>query len=1018
MNISFQTVTGQKMDGNPVLNGMDAIYSSKSETGKSLQTGGLYVATLDTSFFSNDVYGHQGKSAEDVANKAQDMDVETQKKYMILLSNTLSKEDYAKAAEDGFDIKNIDSRETVTIVDKIKSVLLESGNVITGYNDDLSTDKLARITGSQAFAEAISKSFNENDIPVTAENVRSAKLAYENVSDVEKLDDSAVKYMVLNNMAPTIDNVYLANHSSNGQNVSGRGFYAQDAGGYYAQKADECDFEQLDPQISRIIAQAGMDSSDEEIKEEARWIVRQGIALTSENLQKAHDIFSIEFPVDEDRAVKAIVCAMADGKNPGEANLSDLENSFSKAVRIKKDTDTITEENIKEVIQSEKVLNLRNLWQSAGTAIKLTTPQQEEKFAIARLQVEQVRLQMTVEANRQLINSGFSIDTAPMEELIERLKNLVGQVSDEETGAAIETIKSGPIGVTGAMLASLETASLAEISSTSKKLSIEYKKAFGEYETMMTKPRADLGDKISKAFRNVDDILKDLEFETNEENRRAVRILGYNSMEIDKENIEQVRSWDQMLKATLERLKPGAVLELIRDGKNPLGMTIEELSQSLDEKDTKDENGRSGNNNSDEKYSKFLYKLEKKKEITAEEKTSYIGIYRLFHTLKENDYQAIGSVLKTGLSMTLGNLLKATRTKSASRKGMDYSVDEDFGGLDIRAASGGLKIDEQINTAFRYYSSKADIVYENLEPEKLMAAAPDESMLLPELADKLLVAGLDEQLEKEYYSQELRHIRDVASSKSAQQALDEISSLDLELNFNNLEAMISNRRDRRTGGLWEKTVDIGEKEVEEEQQRLVDALDGEDYEDVYKQSLLNISEKMSQVLMNDNDTFIDVRSISLIQKQLSVMSQSSESGSFDVPIEIDGQKISMHITLRSDKGMDSRMEASVQTYEYGLITATLFEKNGVVSGMLTTTNGQSSEETEYLESVRTKMCAKLAEKLKDIGVGQDKIAILYHAQSQPTSVGQTNANATDGNTKKITETKVFLTMAKAFIEAL
>jgi hypothetical protein len=64
------------------------------------------------------------------------------------------------------------------------------------------------------------------------------------------------------------------------------------------------------------------------------------------------------------------------------------------------------------------------------------------------------------------------------------------------------------------------------------------------------------------------------------------------------------------------------------------------------------------------------------------------------------------------------------------------------------------------------------------------------------------------------------------------------------------------------------------------------------------------------------------------------------------------------------------------------------------------------------------MCPKLAEKLKEFGVGQEQIAILYHAQSQPTSVGQTNANATDGNTKKITETKVFLTMAKAFIKAL
>ena len=199
---------------------------------------------------------------------------------------------------------------------------------------------------------------------------------------------------------------------------------------------------------------------------------------------------------------------------------------------------------------------------------------------------------------------------------------------------------------------------------------------------------------------------------------------------------------------------------------------------------------------------------------------------------------------------------------------------------------------------------------------------------------------------------------------------------------------------------------------------LVDALDEEGYEDVYKKTLDDISNRMQEVLFDSDKTYLDVRAISLMQKQLSVMSISSERGSFDVPVEIDGQKISMHITLKSDESMNSRMEASIQTYEYGLITATLYEKGGMIGGMLTTTNGQNPEETEYLESVRTKMCVKLAEKLRDVGVGQERIAILYHAQTQPTSVGKTNANATDGNLNKITETRQLLAMAKAFIEAL
>ena len=299
-----------------------------------------------------------------------------------------------------------------------------------------------------------------------------------------------------------------------------------------------------------------------------------------------------------------------------------------------------------------------------------------------------------------------------------------------------------------------------------------------------------------------------------------------------------------------------------------------------------------------------------------------------------------------------------------------------------------------------------------------MKAAPDESTLLPKLAEDLQEAGVDEQLEREYASQVIRQIRETAQGRDGDNAFEELKSLNMEVNFGNLEAMISNRRERKTGNIWQKAEDLAGELATRETEKLVDALGEPDYEETYRNSLQSLTESLEQLLMSDDDSYIDVKAINLMQRRMTVMSQSSEHGTFDVPVTIDGQKISMHITLKSDDSMDSRMEASIQTYEYGLITASLYEKNGVISGLLTTTYSQSSEETEYLESVRSKMCVKLAEKLKDFGVGQENIAILYHAQTQPISVGTANANATDGNSKKFTDTSVLLSMAKAFIESL
>jgi hypothetical protein len=147
------------------------------------------------------------------------------------------------------------------------------------------------------------------------------------------------------------------------------------------------------------------------------------------------------------------------------------------------------------------------------------------------------------------------------------------------------------------------------------------------------------------------------------------------------------------------------------------------------------------------------------------------------------------------------------------------------------------------------------------------------------------------------------------------------------------------------------------------------------------------------------------------------MGQSAERGSFEVPVEIEGQQLSMHVTLRSEKNANSRMDASVQTDYYGLITLSLYKDKDTVRGMLTTTRGSDPEESEYLENVRTRLCENIADKIKDVGIHRENIAILYRTQSS-LSQGAVNTDATDGRVTERTDTKTLLTMAKAFIEAL
>lgn len=67
-----------------------------------------------------------------------------------------------------------------------------------------------------------------------------------------------------------------------------------------------------------------------------------------------------------------------------------------------------------------------------------------------------------------------------------------------------------------------------------------------------------------------------------------------------------------------------------------------------------------------EDYSRFLYQLERKKDVTEEERKAYIGIYRMVHQVEREDGAAVGAVVNTGADLQFSTLLTAARSRRAS----------------------------------------------------------------------------------------------------------------------------------------------------------------------------------------------------------------------------------------------------------------------------------------------------------------------------------------------------------------
>ena len=529
------------------------------------------AGNIDMATYSNPA--KQGQEEKTVAEKIAGQEIssgQARSNEIAVVANTTSTEDLKKMEEDGFSISDADSHTIITVTDKIKAALAKAGVDVSSMGGTLTKEQLEEITGSPVVTQQIMDSLAANDLPATEENVQDSAEALAQAASIPEITKQAMSYLLKNDMEPTIRNLYLSNYSSSAENI-------------VEPEQSGIDFESLMPQIREIIAEAGL-SDDEHAVDNSKWLVANQIPLTPENLQYLTDLQGLSDDlqtdhIDWDQIVDSMAKAIAAGKRPADASM-------------------IT----------------------------------------ARRQMEEARLVMTSEASVAMEKAGVEMDLTPLADLVEDLKSqereyykdlLAGagvEPSEKNVDLMAETmdvfaeLKQQPAYVIGQVDAD---DSVQEIHDAGAQMQRAFAQANESYETLMTAPRSDMGDSITKAFSNVDDILQDLQLDTSETNRRAVRILAYNNTEITPENIMEVKALDEQMQRAFSNMKPAVTLEMIRRGENPLDMNMEQLNQVAQE--IQQENGTK----EQERFSKYLWKLEQNHEISEEERSSYIGIYRL-----------------------------------------------------------------------------------------------------------------------------------------------------------------------------------------------------------------------------------------------------------------------------------------------------------------------------------------------------------------------------------------------------
>ncbi len=793
----------------------------------------------------------------------------------VIPGDVASEEDEEELKDEGFSPEKLPKERLERAIARIKEgkAILASSVESRIEEIDETSEEMEEIGFRNRTASGrerrIAQLLREADVPVTKESIEGIERSIEMMSTVSTLSESSMAFLMSNDLKPTVGNVYTAVH----------------AGVMRTTTVSEAVMKSLSGEFDKVLDEAeklGAKSTAEDI----RMLMSHDIPVTAQKLllkdelSKLAEEFGKGFPAE--RVADACVAAIAKGK-PAEEG----------------------------VLTNEEEFNYRQLLRKMIPGISKARELQE------------ARLRLTVESGMRLYKEGIRVDTDGIERVVEGLKNLekefcrhclteTGEPAKEEdaellseTFRVFEDLRESPEEVLGARFKAPEITA-NELAFEGRKLQSAFAVAGKEYEKLQTSPRADLGDSLRKAFGGIDSLLESIGLDTDEDNRRAVKILGYNSIEINEKNISIMKEYDAEVRLLMDRMKPGVAAELIRRGIDPVNTPIAGLSEQLRTID--EELGVTP----EERYAEFLVKAERSGSVTPDEREAFIGIYRLMYQIEKSDGAAIGAVVEAGAELTLANLMNAVRTRKSG--GIDERVDREFGvnqGISARAnlfttqiedaltrivsegfggAAGGQAESSDGRTDFGGAAgsgvnaalSGAERSAESLALNGAEHSGVNAALNGEELSDELLLLKEAELPDSLSYAGALRYLESESPLLAAGRLMPkrpvkglqirEISGEDVD------EAWLSRKSD-----------------------------------DIYD----NLVEEISEEFEEEDLTPLRAKALLDMRNMMSLMPKLAERGYYELPVETEEGTVIVNLTLEkgSEKGLDIRLTGE----EYGVL---------------------------------------------------------------------------------------------------
>lgn len=801
-------------------------------------------------------------------------------------------------------------------------------------------------------------------------------------------------YLIKNGMDLTIENIYTAQNSVNESSPS------------QVVPFNEQVWNDIYPQVTGIIDAAGITVNDQSLNS-AKFMLTHELPITVDSLRLYMSVNALnQRGFSEAQARENIAEQVAGGNPPEQARISG-STIHERAQQLVEKVQGISDQTVDSAVAQGKPLTIAYLYNHAlrsidvrklrnpvntgveGASLSLSgsteksimtgqsgAPLSMNPAAIAaRRQMEEIRLSMTLEAAMRLVRMDFNIDAKPLSDIVDSLRQEENNYYDKvvsshdlhdipddvdllkETLKETDDLKNLPAYALGEMVKRPAiTVGELHISASRTKVLL----AGNAYETMMTKPRKDMGDSITEAFQNVDAILEDLELDRNMQNQRAVRILAFNEMELTRANIASVKEADAKVQQMFETLTPQIVLNLIREKKNPLNMTVdglnEEIMQQREVRGITDE----------QKFSEFLFQMDRNNAITEEERASFIGIYRLLDKVEKSHGKDIGAVVRNGQEVTLNNLFAADKSRKA--RGIDVGINDSFGErVNVETSANGIL--NQINTA--YNQTLAGSILRHIRPETLksLEALDYQDMSFEEL-NNLMKAGDNGTGEAEL-------LEDI--SNTLQEALSYEEEVAMMLDANDLPRTVTNMiaahqvmfgEDGIYGMAGEIKKNLSKERREQitrQEESILDNMESK-ADVVYGMENLrsSLSEAVHEKELDGTITAMDIQALKYLNAGMPIAMRAVEQDTFRIPLVVEGSVSIMKVSVVQDGSRAGEITATMQTQKYGQMEAFIRADGNQVEGYITMEEESGQTALEANELTIRSVFAKAGIEVRDL----------------------------------------------------